>query len=70
MNLYEKLPSDFLIDFYNEICKNIENGILTKAMYYELGLITMVLNQRGIILSKPTDFEDVVKENNIMKLIS
>ncbi|MED4229440.1 hypothetical protein P4670_30520, partial [Neobacillus cucumis] len=61
---------DFLIDFYNEICKNIENGILTKAMYYELGLITMVLNQRGIILSKPTDFEDVVKEKNITKLIS
>ncbi|MBM7655487.1 hypothetical protein [Neobacillus cucumis] len=70
MNLYEKLPNDFLIDFYNEICKNIENGILTKAMYYELGLITMVLNQRGIILSKPTDFEDVVKEKNITKLIS
>ena len=70
MNLYEKLPNNFLVDFYNEICKNIENGILTKAMYYELGLITIVLNQRGIILSKPTDFEDVVKKNYILKLIS
>jgi len=51
MNLYEKLPIEFLIDFYNEIFKNIEKGILTKAMYNELSLITSVLEQRGIILS-------------------
>ena len=43
MNFYEKLPSDFLINFYNEIIKNIEKGILSKNMYYELGLIISAL---------------------------
>ena len=70
MNLYEKLPNDFLIDFYNEISKNIEKEILTRTMYYELGLILSVLEQRGIILCKPTDFNEVVKKKNITRLIS
>lgn len=60
MDFYEKLPTDFLIAFYCEIMKNIEKGILTKNMYYELGLIILVANRRGITLNKPEDFEQVV----------
>ena len=55
-----KLPNDVLIAFYNEINKNIGKDILTKQMYYELGLIFSVLNRRGIFLNKPIDFEDVI----------
>ena len=57
MDFYEKLPIDFLIDFYDEIIKNIEKGLLTKNMYYELGLIISVASQRGITFGKPCDFE-------------
>ena len=47
MILYEKLPSDILISFYDEVLKNINKGILTKNMYYELGIIISVASQRG-----------------------
>ena len=60
MDFYEKLPIDFLIDFYDEIIKNIEKGLLTKNMYYELSLIISVASQRGITLGKPCDFEQIV----------
>ncbi|WP_338452674.1 hypothetical protein R4Z09_12870 [Niallia oryzisoli] len=60
MDFYAKLPTDFLIAFYCEIMKNIEKGILTKNMYFELGLIILVANRRGITLDKPKDFEQVV----------
>ncbi|MBY0149447.1 hypothetical protein [Neobacillus niacini] len=45
MNFYEKLPVEFLIRFYNEIIKNIEKGILTKNMYYELGLFLLLIGE-------------------------
>ena len=48
MVLYEKLPSDILISFYDEVLKIINKGILTKNMYYELGIIISVANRRGI----------------------
>ena len=51
MDFYEKLPIDFLIDFYDEIIKNIEKGLLTKNMYYELSLIISVASQRGILFN-------------------
>ena len=35
MGFNERLPTDFLIDFYHEIMKNIEKGLLTKSMYFE-----------------------------------
>ena len=60
MNLYEKLPNEVLIDFYNEINKNIEKGILTKAMYHEIDLILSALNERGITTTKSEDYKDVV----------
>lgn len=60
MNFHERLPSDFLIDFYHEVMKNIEKGLLTKNMYLELSLIISVASQRGITLGKPCDFEQIV----------
>jgi hypothetical protein len=68
MNLYEKLPNNLLIDFYNEINKNIKKGILTKSMYYELGLIIAVMDRKGIQLDKPLDFEQVVDQKVMKKL--
>lgn len=68
MNFYEKLPGDFLINFYNEINRNIEKGILTKNMYYELGLIISVLERKGITLYKPIDFEQVDDKKIIKNL--
>ena len=62
MNFYEKLPIDFLIAFYHEMMKNIEKGLLTKNMYYELGLIISVARQRGITLGQPCDFDQVVNQ--------
>lgn len=69
MSFYEKLPTNFLIDFYYEINKNIEKGILTKTMYYELGLILSVMEQKGITVDKPNDFEQII-DQNIMKSLS
>jgi hypothetical protein len=60
MDFYEKLPTDFLIAFYDEMMKNIEKGLLTKNMYYELGLLISVATQRGITLKQPCDFEQIV----------
>ena len=60
MDFHERLPTDFLIDFYHEIMKNIEKGLLTKSMYFEWGLIISVASQRGITLGKSCDFEQIV----------
>jgi hypothetical protein len=69
MNFYEKLPTDFLIAFYREMMKNIEKGLLTKNMYYELGLIISVASQRGITLGKPFDFDQVVDQQALDEFI-
>ena len=34
-------------------------------MYYELGLIFSVANQRGIHLEKPDDFEQIVNQEEL-----
>lgn len=65
MEFYEKLPTDFLIAFYQEVVKNIEKGILSKNMYYELGLMISVASQRGITLGKPCDFEQVIDQEDL-----
>jgi hypothetical protein len=65
VDFYEKLPTDFLVAFYDEIVKNIEKGLLTKTMYYELGLIISVASQRGITLGQPCDFEQIVDQNEL-----
>jgi hypothetical protein len=59
---FKKLPKDVLIHFYNEVYKNIEKGILTKTMYYELGIITSIANRRGIMLLLSADFEEEINE--------
>ena len=64
MEFYEKLPTDLLVAFYYEIMKNIEKGILTKNMYVEIGFIISVASQRGIQLSKPSDFDHIIIEKN------
>ncbi|MCQ6281692.1 hypothetical protein [Bacillus sp. EB600] len=64
MDFYEKLPTDFLIAFYDEMMKNIEKGLLTKTMYYELGLIISVARRRGITLGQPCDFEQIVDQKD------
>ena len=69
MDLYEKLPTDFLITFYYEIMKNIEKGILTKNMYYELGLIFSVASQRGITLGQPDDYTQMVDQQTLNDFI-
>ena len=50
MALYEQLPNDLLIAFFEEINKNIIKGILTDAMYVELELIREVADKRNITL--------------------
>ena len=69
MNFYEKLPDDLLIRFYNEILKNIEKGILSKKMYYELGLIICVASRKGITLDSPADFKEEVNEAVLMDFL-
>ena len=69
MDFYEKLPTDFLIAFYDEMMKNIEKGLLTKNMYYELGLIISVASQRGISLGQPCDFEEIVDQPDLDQFI-
>ncbi|MGG3469547.1 hypothetical protein ABES02_18950 [Neobacillus pocheonensis] len=69
MNFYEKLPVEFLIRFYNEIIKNMEKGILTKNMYYELGIIISVANRRGISLDQPSDFNEVINQHALNDLL-
>ena len=68
MNFYEKLSVEFLISFYNEIIKNIEKGILTKNMYYELGIIISVASRRGISLDQPSDFNEVINQQALKDL--
>lgn len=68
MSLYERLPSDFLIQFYNEMKKMSSNGIVSKNMYYELGLIIAAASKRGIQLDKPKDFDQNVDYELLMEL--
>ncbi|MCM2535179.1 hypothetical protein NDK43_26060 [Neobacillus pocheonensis] len=68
MSLYEKLPSDFLIQFYNEVKKMISKGIVSKKMYYELGLMIAAASKRGIQLDKPKDFEQNIVPELLLEL--
>jgi len=70
MSLYERLPSHFLIQFYHEMKKMSSNGIVSKNMYYELGLIISAASKRGIQLDKPKDFDQNVDHELLMELES
>lgn len=69
MDLYEKLPEELLISFYYEIINNIEKGILSKNMYYEIGIIIYVANRRGISLDQPADFNEVINQQALNDLL-
>lgn len=69
MSLYESLPSDFLIQFYNEMKKMSSNGLVSKNMYYKLGLIIEAASKRGIQLEKPKDFDHNVDQELLMALV-
>ncbi len=47
-NLYKQLPDDLLVQFYEEINKNINEGILTEAMCIEVELIDEIFKDRGL----------------------
>ncbi|MFS0638962.1 hypothetical protein AB1K84_24010 [Mesobacillus foraminis] len=57
MTLYDSLPNDFLIQFYHEIKRNIESGIVSDSLYYELALLIAVALERGLDLEEPQGFE-------------
>jgi len=69
MDFYEKLPEELLIRFYYDIINNIEKGILTKNMYYEIGIIISVGNRRGISLDQPSDFNEVINQQALNDLV-
>ncbi|MCM2535007.1 hypothetical protein NDK43_25035 [Neobacillus pocheonensis] len=69
MDFYEKLPEELLIRFYYEIINNIKKGILTKNMYYEIGIIISVANRRGISLDQPSDFNEVINQQALNDLL-
>jgi hypothetical protein len=68
MSLYERLPSDFLVQFYYEVKKMILNGVVSKHMYYELVLIIAAASKRGIQLDKPKDFEQNIDYEMLLEL--
>ncbi|MGG5254690.1 hypothetical protein ACQYAD_14655 [Neobacillus sp. SM06] len=45
--LYDKLPVEVLAQFFFYINKNIDDGILTEAMYHEVDLIVKALEKQG-----------------------
>jgi hypothetical protein len=51
-SLYDQLPVDFLSSFYFEIKKNIEKGILTEAMNFELNLIVKAAQKKGVAIEE------------------
>jgi hypothetical protein len=46
------------------------NGLVSKNMYYELGLIIAAASKRGIQLDKPKDFDHNVDQELLMALES
>ncbi|MGE0993073.1 hypothetical protein ACQGR0_07315 [Bacillus sp. GMa5/2] len=56
MSLYEQLPDDILVEFFIEINKNIQAGILSEAMYHEIYLIQMVAEKRKL---SEVDFKNI-----------
>lgn len=51
VNLYDELPIDVLAQYFYFIYKNIEEGILSKSMYYEIKLIKKSVKKKGISIT-------------------
>jgi len=47
ISFYDRLPIKMLAGFYYHIGKNIENGILSDAMYHEINQIKQVAAKKG-----------------------
>ncbi len=47
-NLYDQLPLETLAQFFYYINRNIEQGILSNAMYYEIELIKKSAWKHGL----------------------
>jgi hypothetical protein len=52
MSLYGDLPTEMLADFHFEIYRNIQKGVLSYAMFYELDLIAPAAEKRGLSLEQ------------------
>ncbi|OOQ91894.1 hypothetical protein [Bacillus cereus] len=61
ISLYDRLPLEMLAGFYYHISKNIEDGILSNAMYHEINLIEQVAIKKGISLT------DLYNQGSLMK---
>jgi len=48
LSIYKLLSNTLLISFFIEINKNIEKGILSDAMYYEIDLIKTEMKKRNL----------------------
>lgn len=48
LSVYEQLSDDLLAGFFVEINKNIQRGILSEGMYYEISLILLVAENRNL----------------------
>jgi hypothetical protein len=46
----------------------ISKGLVSKNMYYELGLIIAAASRRGILLDKPKDYEQHIVHELLMEL--
>ncbi|MCW9133938.1 hypothetical protein OF830_24210 [Bacillus paramycoides] len=59
MSSYKQLTNALLIGFFIEINKNIEKGILSDAMYYEIDIIKMEMEKRHLT---EVDLQKIHKE--------
>ncbi|PGS83523.1 hypothetical protein COC69_01990 [Bacillus cereus] len=48
MSLYEQISNDLLAGFYVEIKRNIQKGILSEVMHYEILLIKEIAEKRNL----------------------
>lgn len=57
-SLYDKIPLELLTGLFYEIKNNIQKGILSKAMYYEIRLIEKAAVKRGVSLIYQLDIKN------------
>ncbi|XJZ28695.1 hypothetical protein ACF5W4_07885 [Bacillota bacterium Lsc_1132] len=55
-SFYDKLPLETLAQFFYYINRNIEQGILSKAMYYEMELIKKSARKHGLSVEDLNQF--------------
>ncbi|WP_225216189.1 MULTISPECIES: hypothetical protein [Psychrobacillus] len=64
-SLYDELPLEMLAGFYYFISLNIDKGILSDAMHFEIKLIEDIAKTRGIPLDELYELgSSLVKKEN------